>query len=85
MMQRLIDGWVTMPKWWKGFYITSLVALILFTAMTRDGQYALMVAFIWASMIAFALWSSEKLKARMGASASRPRDDESEREWRRRR
>jgi hypothetical protein len=85
MLQRLIDGWVMTPKWWKGFYITFLVALILFTAMTRDGQFALMVAFIWGLMVAFALWSSDKLKERMGASSARPRDDESERDWRRRR
>jgi L-asparagine transporter-like permease len=84
-MQRLVDGWVTMPKWWKGFYITFMVTVVLFTAMTRDGQFALMVAFIWASMIAFALWSSEKLKERMRTNSTRPRDDESEREWRRRR
>jgi hypothetical protein len=85
MLQRLIDGWVMTPKWWKGFYITFLVALILFTAMTRDGQFALMVAFVWACMVAFALWSSDKLKERMGISSARPRDDESEQEWRRRR
>ena len=30
-----------------------------------DSSFALLVSFVWASMIAFAIWASEKLKERL--------------------
>lgn len=84
-MQRLVDGWMTTPKWWKGFYLGFGVGLVLLLVLGNSFPFSMMMAFIWGSMIAFALWSSEKLKERMGISSARPREDESEREWRRRR
>ena len=84
-MQRLIDGWVTTPKWWKGFYITFGAGVAVLWVMTSDLAFAFVTAFIWGSMVAFALWASEKLKARMGINSARSRDDTSEQDWRRRR
>ena len=84
-MQRLIDWWTSNPKWWKGFYLGFGVGVVVLLVLGNGFPFAMMMAFIWGSMIAFALWSSEKLKERMGLSSARPREDESEREWRRRR
>ncbi len=64
-MQRLIDVWVAVPKWWKAFYIAFPISLFVMLGAVRDPGFATLVSFVWAAMIAFAIWASEKLKERM--------------------
>lgn len=73
-MRRLIDVWVAVPKWWKAFYIAFPVALFVLLGAAPDPSFALFVAFVWASMIAFAIWASEKLKERRRDSRYFPDD-----------
>ena len=75
-MRRLIDVWVAVPKWWKAFYVAFPLALFVMLGAVSDSSFALLVSFVWASMIAFAIWASEKLKERLRGRDYFPDDRE---------
>ena len=54
--------WERLEKWWKGFYLTFLVALPLLVLMSVPLITALSISALWAATAAGALWFSEKLK-----------------------
>ncbi len=64
-MRRLIDVWAQVPKWWKAFYIAFPISLFVMAGAVSDPRFAMLVSFVWAAMIAFAVWASETLKKRM--------------------
>jgi hypothetical protein len=70
--------WVLTPKWWKGFYIAFPLsfAFAYIVVTGGDASFSVRLAGLWAFSIAFALWSSEKLKERLrGRAESPPRQD----------
>jgi hypothetical protein len=65
LFRRALDMWVLTPKWWKGFYITFPLSFAFVVATgAGDPTFAVRVAFAWSLSVAFALWASERLKAR---------------------
>lgn len=64
LVQRAIDTWLVTPRWWKGFYIVFVLGFVVLAGATGDGRYAALWAFVWALMVAFSLWGSERIKAR---------------------
>ena len=76
-MQRILEGWLAAPKHWKAFYIAFPLSLFLLLSAAGP-PFAVLMAFVWASMIAFAIWASEKLKERR-----RGRRDHFPPDWRR--
>ena len=74
MLRRLLDGWFTTPRWWKGFYITFPLAFAFIFTTTGDATFAVRVAFVWSLSVTAALWGSEALKARRRGRDEPPAD-----------
>ena len=64
-MNGLQAWWERLKKWWKGFYLTFVVALPVLAATGVPPLTAFTVSALWALTAAGALWISEKLKERM--------------------
>ena len=73
-MDRFIETWMAIPKWWKTFYIAFPILVVVLLRAIPDPGFALPIAFLWSSMIALGMWASEKLKERM-RSKRNYRDD----------
>ena len=63
--QRFQEWWGRQAKWWKGFYLTLVIAFVALVALRVSPIDAVWAAGMWAGGVGSAIWISEKLKERM--------------------